>query len=264
MANLKKSEQNMLVKLGKLDPDTTDENLIKAMKKEGLVQKEVSVKRGGKVFMRKQWVRASDNKGKDYSQQEKQGQKKQEKQPNKSKSSFSFETFQSLKNDKEKALQYLKDSGITWKEDKHPGINWMRASMSAKKVVQGGAAEVIKPNETKEKLSKRIPVSNEKQIISALDRSKTKYELAERGILIQAKDKKDLIAKINRGLKQESGLYGYKMVSVQNSYFGGEYGLRETFAGKQTGGSAGEFNIQETKDGFLLTTPGGMGFRGQD
>jgi len=30
------------------------------------------------------------------------------------------------------AIQYLKNEGVTWREDKHEGINWMRACMAVK------------------------------------------------------------------------------------------------------------------------------------
>jgi hypothetical protein len=45
------------------------------------------------------------------------------------------ESFQSIKQAQGRAaaIQYLKETGVTWKEDKHEGINWMRASMAANK-----------------------------------------------------------------------------------------------------------------------------------
>ena len=45
--------------------------------------------------------------------------------------------FESIKSDKAKALEYLKDCGVTWSENSHAGINWMRA-MAAYKAATGG------------------------------------------------------------------------------------------------------------------------------
>lgn len=38
-----------------------------------------------------------------------------------------------LAGDKDKALKYLEDSGVTWKKSEHKGVNYMRACMAAKK-----------------------------------------------------------------------------------------------------------------------------------
>lgn len=56
-------------------------------------------------------------------------------QPNSDKpitgSKFDASEFTKLKSDRTKAIQYLKDSGISWKETDNEGINWMRACMAA-------------------------------------------------------------------------------------------------------------------------------------
>ena len=46
---------------------------------------------------------------------------------------FDSAEFTKLKADRPKAMQYLKDNGITWKESDKDGINWMRACMAATK-----------------------------------------------------------------------------------------------------------------------------------
>ena len=46
-------------------------------------------------------------------------------------SKFDASEFTKLKSDRPKALQYLKDNGISWKETDNEGINWMRACMAA-------------------------------------------------------------------------------------------------------------------------------------
>ena len=44
---------------------------------------------------------------------------------------FSMSEFTGMKSDRTKAIQYLKDNGISWKETDNEGINWMRACMAA-------------------------------------------------------------------------------------------------------------------------------------
>ena len=44
---------------------------------------------------------------------------------------FSMSEFNKMKSDRTKAIQYLKDNGISWKETDNEGINWMRACMAA-------------------------------------------------------------------------------------------------------------------------------------
>lgn len=44
---------------------------------------------------------------------------------------FSMTEFSGMKSDRTKAIQYLKDNGISWKETDNEGINWMRACMAA-------------------------------------------------------------------------------------------------------------------------------------
>lgn len=44
---------------------------------------------------------------------------------------FSMSEFTGMKSDRTKSIQYLKDSGISWKETDNEGINWMRACMAA-------------------------------------------------------------------------------------------------------------------------------------
>ena len=83
--------------------------------KSKLVQKQVQVTRGGKTFTQTVWVNPNQN---------------TPTQPNGK--SFDFSEFEKLKGDRGKAMQYLKDCGITWQEHSHDGVNWMRASMAAK------------------------------------------------------------------------------------------------------------------------------------
>lgn len=135
---MKGTKHKTLVELAKLNPETTEESLIKAMNKEGLVQKEVTVqRRNGTTFTRKQWVRASKVKepkspkgkkgGGDDGGNKKNPPDKKVKTPE-----FDLDKFNSIKSDRTAALDYLKESGIAWKEHEQKGINWMRAMMAAK------------------------------------------------------------------------------------------------------------------------------------
>lgn len=107
--------------------DTTLEFLSKASRP-GLVQKEITVKgKNGKTFTRKQWVKASDDDGSDDS-----------------KSSVDLGTGSkadiaaALANGatREEIMDAAKAAGVTWTENDHAGINWMRASMAIQKAGQ--------------------------------------------------------------------------------------------------------------------------------
>ena len=80
-----------------------------------LVAKQVQVTRGGKTFTQTVYVNPNQN------TPTSNGVK-----------SFDFNEFEKLKADHNKAIQYLKDCGVTWQEHSHAGVNWMRASMAAK------------------------------------------------------------------------------------------------------------------------------------
>lgn len=55
--------------------------------------------------------------------------------------------FESIKSDKAKALEYLKNCGVQWTENSHAGINWMRA-MAAYKAATGGQKSTQKASST--------------------------------------------------------------------------------------------------------------------
>lgn len=67
----------------------------------------------------------------------------------KSKEVFDILEFEKLKSDKVAAIKYLKDHGITWNENPHEGVNWMRASMAAKKASTTPAHNTAKVNDNK-------------------------------------------------------------------------------------------------------------------
>lgn len=66
-----------------------------------------------------------------------------------SNSKFDASEFTKLKSDRPKALQYLKDKGITWKETDNEGINWMRACMSASRASNSDASTTKKDSTSK-------------------------------------------------------------------------------------------------------------------
>ena len=65
-----------------------------------------------------------------YAQRNKSSSSIQQDSDNKS-GKFSMSEFTGMKSDRTKAIQYLKDNGISWKETDNEGINWMRACMAA-------------------------------------------------------------------------------------------------------------------------------------
>lgn len=90
-----------------------------------LVAKQVQVSRGGKTFMMTVWVDPSTGKSVQ------------------SDAKIDFKEFEALKGDRDKAMKFLKDSGVVWDEHPNPAINWMRASMAAK--AAGGVASTAAP-----------------------------------------------------------------------------------------------------------------------
>ncbi len=155
---MKGIKHKTLVELAELNPETTEESLIKAMNKEGLVQKEVTVHRkNGTTFTRKQWVRASEVKESKSPKGKKGGG---DDKGNKKKPPFKFDLnkFNSIKSDRTAALDYLKESGITWKEHEHKGVNWMRAMVAAKE--QTGISDITAKENKFPKNNKNAPFKN--------------------------------------------------------------------------------------------------------
>ncbi len=119
----------------------------------GLVQKEVLIRpQIGKPFIRKQWVRASE----EPSAPEKQ--KKKSTKSTKDDVKLQIEKLRD-KHGKDNVIELAKKQGISWKEDAHPGINWMRASMAIQKHLKEGNTfkesidkpKIDKPKEEKNK-----------------------------------------------------------------------------------------------------------------
>jgi len=115
-------------------------NLNKAFDKTKLVQRVIPVKRSGKTFMRKQWVRVDEV-------DTPQAPKKTTIQNSEDIKKKINELRDTL--GKDKVIELAKKQGISWKEDKHPGINWMRASMSIQKHLKEGKSwqEIIDKQE---------------------------------------------------------------------------------------------------------------------
>lgn len=156
--------------LESVKPYTQDNDLIKAMSKQGLVQKEVTVQGKGGTFTRKQWVRAVEeqtNPRQKAKQDEPAGKQtaKQDEPDTGSKTSTDLNEFLSGKTlngktpkagivsvlssgvSRNDLMSAAKAAGVTWKENANEGINWMRASMAIQKHLSGsGTAET--PSQT--------------------------------------------------------------------------------------------------------------------
>lgn len=150
-------------------PYTHDTDLIKAMSKQGLVQREVTVQGKGGTFTRKQWVRASEeqtNPRQAAKQDEPSGNQiaKQNEPDTGSKRFTSLNEFLSGKTlngktpkagivsvlssgvSRKDLMSAAKAAGVTWKENANEGINWMRASMAIQKHLSGASAAPAQAN----------------------------------------------------------------------------------------------------------------------
>lgn len=92
----------------------------------GLVAKQVQVTRNGKTFTQTFYVRSGADApaatGSKTQPAPKAGKSIKE----------SFESIERTQG-RDAAMKHLKDNGVTWKENDHAGINWMRAKMAASK-----------------------------------------------------------------------------------------------------------------------------------
>lgn len=70
--------------------------------------------------------------------------------------------FESIKSDKAEALKYLKDCGITWTENSHAGINWMRAMAAYKKATNGQQNSTQSTAQTAQSAQNSQPSSSSK------------------------------------------------------------------------------------------------------
>ena len=97
-------------------------------------------------------VKKYDTNSKQGDESSDQGKTKQQDTDNKS-GKFSMSEFNKMKSDRTKAIQYLKDNGISWKETDNEGINWMRACMAASRA-ENPAQGVTKKDSVKSSDSK--------------------------------------------------------------------------------------------------------------
>ena len=106
-----------------------EELLIKAQRdKSKLVQVQRSVSRNGKTFMQNFWVQPSQVKASDKVIGGQQNLlPKAGSVPKPAAGVLDKAYFESIKSDRIKALDYLKNCGVQWTENSHAGINWMRA-----------------------------------------------------------------------------------------------------------------------------------------
>lgn len=109
----------------------------------GLVPKKIMVTRGGRTFMQTVYINPNQD------------------TPQAPTTKVDFGEFERLKKlDRAKALKYLIELGVTWKESENPGINLMRASMAAKKA-SGGVESELTVNLPKEVLAPTLRPSKQ-------------------------------------------------------------------------------------------------------
>ena len=136
------------------------EELSKALDKTKMVQKEITVKgKNGTTFTRKQWVRATDA-AKDDSSKATPGVDLGDG----SKAAIAKALANGATRDQ--VMQAAKAAGITWKENDHPGINWMRASMAIQKA---NLSPSVQPLEVDKPATDATSTESEEQPVRVFD-----------------------------------------------------------------------------------------------
>ena len=175
--------------LKSMDAENPSDELVKAMNRQGLVQKEVQVKgKNGQTFTRKQWVRASEATSGDQKSAKQEEPKDGKTATDNKKPDISFEK-QEGKTGKQSLAEMLssgtsrvdimaaaKEQGISWKENDHEGINWMRASIAIQKHMDNGGSA-----QSQDKITDKAteqPKQENKQKSSA-DNSKGKLQVGQ-------------------------------------------------------------------------------------
>lgn len=185
--NFKKSNLDTEV-LENMNAITPSDELSKALKKEGLVQKDVTVQGKNGTYTRKQWVRASDVTSGDQKSAKQEEPKDGKTATDNKKPTISFEK-QEGKTGKQSLAEMLssgtsrvdimaaaKEQGISWKENDHEGINWMRASMAIQKHMnEGGSAQ--SQGKMTDKATEQPKQENKQK--SSADNSKGKLQVGQ-------------------------------------------------------------------------------------
>lgn len=128
---LLKSFDPEVVKQAGVNIEEIEEDLQKALKsikgKPGYIQREITVKRNGKTFTRKQWVKAPEA-------------KKNEGPKMVMDKTTARNKIRDLKKKygKEGVLKLAKELGIKWNEHSHEGVNYMRAAMALRSYLERG------------------------------------------------------------------------------------------------------------------------------
>src|SRR5690606_1054873 len=128
---LLKTFDSEILKSAGVNLDEIEEDLQKALKaikgKPGYIQREITVKRNGKTFTRKQWVKAPEA-------------KKNEGPKMVMDKTTARNKIRDLKKKygKEGVLKLAKELGIKWKEHSHEGVNYMRAAMALRSYLERG------------------------------------------------------------------------------------------------------------------------------
>lgn len=103
----------------------SDYNCLKSLSKQGLVQKDVQVQGKHGTYIRKQWVRASETSSVNSSISFTK--------PSDGNTKKALTEILSSGYSRQDIMSAAKSAGISWKENEHEGINWMRASVSIQK-----------------------------------------------------------------------------------------------------------------------------------
>lgn len=124
----------------------------------GLTPLQKQVTRQGKTFTQTFYVKT--NKDKKQGNSKPTGTQEKSRNTTSKQSKFDINKFNSLKSNKSQALSYLKECGVTWKENKHEGINWMHAMMEVKKLNPEYFSSSAKTNKKQDTGKNKVKNSN--------------------------------------------------------------------------------------------------------
>lgn len=142
--------------LKSMDAEHPTEELVKAMNRSGLVQKKITDKNGHQTT---RWVKASEDQPADKPTTQNKDESHSKSQINKNqvdtqqsipKTKEEIQKLVASGKSKEDIMKLAKDAGITWKENDHAGINWMRCCMAMTNPNKASSTN-NKPNDTNKK-----------------------------------------------------------------------------------------------------------------
>lgn len=163
-----------------VDHKYNEDELMKALDKTKLVQKEVEVRgKNGQVHKRKQWVKAGDEQSSDKTPVKQEDEEKQHWTKVGTSDEAKKQICDMLNSGKSRTdlMDEFKAQGVTWKESEHEGINWMRATMAMNKHLTSNTSQKSDAKTDEDKSSKDDSIDQkdpEKKTSPTSDKTSTK------------------------------------------------------------------------------------------